>query len=86
KPATIKEEEIIIIRKFLNEFSDVQVAEERGLKVNAKVRIKQGLMMNYHGLLVELSGNRAKVRIDSMGISLHAQFDKKNLEPLYLQE
>ncbi len=86
KPAIIKEEEIIIIRKFLNEFSDVQVAEERGLTINAKVRIKQGLMMNYHGLLVELSGNRAKVRIDSMGISLHAQFDKKNLEPLYLQE
>jgi transcription antitermination factor NusG len=86
KPAVIKEDEIITIRKFLNEFSDVQVAEERGLKVNAKVRIKQGLMMNYHGMLVELSGNRAKVRIESMGISLHAQFDKKNLEPLYLQE
>ncbi len=63
KPAVIKEEEIITIRKFLNEFSDVQVAEESRLKVNAKVRIKQGLMMNYHGLLVELTGNRAKVSI-----------------------
>ena len=52
KPAVIKEQEIITIRKFLNEFSDVQVAEERGLKVNAKVRIKQGLMMNYQGLLI----------------------------------
>lgn len=86
KPAIIKDEEIITIRKFLNEFSDVQVAEERDLKINSKVRIKQGVMMNYHGLLIELTGNRAKVRIDSMGISLHAQFDKKNLEPLYLQE
>jgi transcription antitermination factor NusG len=86
KPAVIKEQEIITIRKFLNEFSDVQVAEESRLKINAKVRIKQGLMMNYHGLLVELAGNRAKVRIDSMGISLHAQFDKKNLEPLFLQD
>ena len=85
KPAVIKEEEINIIRKFLNEFSEVQVTEERGLKVNTKVRIKQGLMMNYQGLLIELTGNRAKVRIDSMGISLNAQFDKKNLEPLHLQ-
>ena len=85
KPAVIKEEEINIIRKFLNEFSEVQVTEERGLKVNTKVRIKQGLMMNYQGLLIELTGNRAKVRIDSMGISLNAQFDKKNLEPLPLQ-
>jgi len=86
KPAVIKDEEINTIRKFLNEFSDVQVADERGLKVNTQVRIKQGLMMNYQGMLIELSGNRAKVRIESMGISLQAQFDKKNLEPVYLQD
>jgi transcription antitermination factor NusG len=86
KPAVIKEEEINTIRKFLNEFSDVQVSDDRGLKINSKVRIKQGLMMNYHGMLVELTGNRAKVRIESMGISLHAQFDKKNLEPIFLQD
>ena len=84
KPAVIKEEEINTIRKFLNEFSDVQVAEDKGLKINTKVRIKQGLMMNYHGMLIELSGNRAKVRIESMGIILQAQFDKKNLEPMHL--
>jgi len=80
KPAVIKDEEIIIIRKFLNEFGDVQVEDQHKLEVNAKVRVKQGVMMNYHGLLIELSGNRARVRIDSMGVSLHAQFDKKNLE------
>jgi transcription antitermination factor NusG len=86
KPAVIKEEEINTIRKFLNEFSDVQVAAEEGLRINTKVRIKQGLMMNYHGMLIELAGNKAKVRIESMGITLQAQFDKKNLEPLYLQD
>ena len=80
KPAVIKDEEINTIRKFLNEFSDVQVEEISQLKVNAKVRIRQGVMMNYHGLLIELSGNRAKVKIDSMGVSLNAHFDKKNLE------
>lgn len=80
KPAIIKEEEIITIKKFLDEFTDVKIEEQTQLKVNATVRIKQGIMMNYHGLLLELSGNRAKVRIDSMGISLNAQFDKKNLE------
>ena len=80
KPAMIKDEEIDIIRKFLNEFSNVEVVETPQLSVNSKVRIRQGVMMNYHGLLVEIVGNRAKVRIDSMGVSLHAQFDKKNLE------
>ena len=80
KPAVIKDEEIDTIRKFLNEFSNVEVVESNQLTVNTKVRIRQGVMMNYHGLLVDISGNRAKVRIDSMGVSLHAQFDKKNLE------
>ena len=80
KPAIIKDEEIDTIRKFLNEFSNVEVVESNQLKVNARVRIRQGVMMNYHGLLVEISGNRAKVKIDSMGVSLQAQFDKKNLE------
>lgn len=80
KPALIRESEIETIKKFLNEFTDVQIREQTGLKVNSKVRILQGVLMNYHGLLIELHGNTAKVRIDSMGISLHAQFDKKNLE------
>jgi transcription antitermination factor NusG len=81
KPARIRDEEITIIKKFLNEFSNVQI-EEQNLQVNVKVRIKQGLLMNYQGILVELSGTRAKVRIESMGICLSAQFDRKNLETL----
>lgn len=80
KPAEIREEEIITIKKFLNEFTGVMVEQVNELKVNAKVRVKQGVMMNYQGILVEVSGNKAKVRIDSMGIYLNAQFDKRNLE------
>ena len=81
KPARIKDEDIFTIRKFLNEFSDVSVQEAPKLEVNSKVRIKQGVLMNYHGILVEISGNRAKVKIESMGIQLSAVFDRKNLEP-----
>ncbi|HUS00536.1 MAG TPA: UpxY family transcription antiterminator [Chitinophagaceae bacterium] len=79
KPAKIKEEEINIIKKFLNEFNDVQI-EQIGLKINQRVRIKQGVLMNYEGILVEISGNRAFVKIESMGLQLSAHFDKKNLE------
>jgi transcription antitermination factor NusG len=79
KPAHIREKEINIIKKFLNEFSNVEV-EYNQLKVNSKVRIKQGVLMNYQGILLELTGTRAKVKIESMGIQLSAQFDKKNIE------
>ena len=82
KPARIKEEDIFTIKKFLNEFSDVQIEEVSRLTVNSKVRIKQGLLMNYNGVLVEINGSRAKVRIETMGVQLSANFDKKNLEPV----
>jgi transcription antitermination factor NusG len=80
KPARIKEEDIFTIKKFLNEFLDIQVDEISRLTVNSKVRIKQGLLMNYNGVLIEINGSRAKVRIETMGVQLSANFDKNNLE------
>lgn len=80
KPARIKEEDIFTIKKFLNEFLDIQVEEISRLTVNAKVRIKQGLLMNYNGVPIEINGSRAKVRIETMGVQLSANFDKNNLE------
>ena len=79
KPARIRDSEIDSIRKFLHEFSDVEV-QESTIEINKKVRIKQGLLMNYHGILLELNGNKAKVKIESMGIQLSAVFDRKNVE------
>jgi len=80
KPARIKDDDILTIRKFLHEFSDVQVEEVSKLQVNGKVRIKQGVLMNYQGIVIELSGSRAKVKIESMGLQLSAVFDRRNLE------
>ncbi len=36
--------------------------------------------MNYEGIVIEIFGNRAVVKIDSLDIQLSAHFDKKNLE------
>jgi transcription antitermination factor NusG len=79
KPARIRENEIETIRKFLNEFSDVEVVDGV-LPVNTAVRVKQGVLMNYRGIVLEIIGSKAKVKIESMGIQLSAVFDKKNLE------
>ena len=79
KPAQIRDEEIDVIRKFLNEFNDVQV-EAKGFVVNSRVRIRQGVLMNYNGIVVEVIGNRAIVKIDTLDLQLSAHFDKKNLE------
>ncbi len=79
KPAPIKEEEINTVRKFLHEFNDVTV-EKKELHINVKVRIKQGVLMNYEGMVAEVSGNRIIVKFDSLDLQLSALFDRKNLE------
>lgn len=79
KPARIRESEIDTIRRFLHEFEDIEVTETT-VRVSSTVQVKQGVLMNYKGIVLELHGNRAKVMIESMGLQLSAYFDKKNLE------
>ena len=79
KPAKIKESEIETVKKFLNEFSSIEVVDETSV-INSTVKIKHGVLMNYQGILMEVSGNKASVKIESMGLQLTAVFDKKNIE------
>ncbi len=79
KPARIPEKDIDKVRMFLSEFSDVQV-DQNNLNPEDKVYIEQGVLMNYEGLVLEVFGSKARVRIESMGIQLIATFDKSKLK------
>jgi transcription antitermination factor NusG len=79
KPAVVREDEIDTIRKFLQEFDDVEIVNSMPEK-NSDVLIKQGLMMNYKGIVLEVRGNRAFVKVQSLGVELNALFDVKNLQ------
>ncbi len=81
KPALVRDEEIDTIRKFLQEFSDVEVVNA-SIDANDTVVVKQGVLMNYKGIVLEVIGNKARVKIESMGVGLSALFDVKNLEPM----
>ena len=81
KPAIVREDEIDTIKKFLREFNGVEVVE-RQLNVHSRVLVKQGVLMNSRGIIIEITGSKARVNIESMGIQLSAVFDKKNLEPI----
>lgn len=78
KPAVVKEKEINTIKKFLLEFDDVQVSDNTIIPED-RVEITQGLLMNFRGIVLEVNGNTAKVKVDGMGVVLTATFDKKNI-------
>jgi transcription antitermination factor NusG len=79
KPATINDSEIITIRKFLKEFDSVEVVEGQ-LEQNSKVKVREGILMDYQGIVLRVYGNRASIQIESMGLQLTASIEKRNLE------
>lgn len=84
KPAVIRESEIEMIRKFLNEYKEVE-ARPVQLEAGQKVRVKSGLLMDTEGIVIKVSNNRAYVLLESLGYELSAQFEKGNLEPVELR-
>jgi transcription antitermination factor NusG len=78
KPALIKEKEIQVIRKFLNEHENVSVVK-MNFEPDERVRVTAGPMMDHEGKVLEIKNKMVKVCIDSLGYMLIAYIDKSKL-------
>lgn len=78
KPAIIKEKEIQVIKRFLDEYENVE-AVRMDLEPNERVRVAAGPMMDMEGKVLEVKNKVAKVCIDSLGYILIAYIDKSKL-------
>ncbi|MFN5136342.1 MAG: transcription termination/antitermination protein NusG [Chitinophagaceae bacterium] len=79
KPAEVRESEIEIIKKFLNEYEEVE-AKPVKVKAGERVRVKTGVLMDTEGEVIKVVNNRVYVLLESLGYELTAKFDKTNLE------
>ena len=78
KPAVIKEKEIVAIKRFLNEYENVE-AVPTDLKVNQRVRITNGTLMDQEGKVLDIRHKTARIAIDSLGYILVAYIDRSKL-------
>ena len=78
KPAVIKEKEIQTIRRFLDEYENVE-AVKIDLTPGDKVQVTAGPLMDKEGKVLEVKNKTAKVCIDSLGYMLIAYIDKSKL-------
>lgn len=78
KPAIIKEKEIQTIRRFLDEYENVNVVKME-FQPDTRVRVISGPMMDQEGKIIEVKNKTAKVCIDSLGYMLIAYIDKSKL-------
>jgi len=78
KPAVIKEKEINAIKRFLNEYENVEVKPIK-LEVNQRVKVTKGPLMDQEGQVLELQHKTVKVALDSLGYLLIAHIDRTKL-------
>lgn len=78
KPAVVKEREINAIRRFLDEYDQVE-ARPVDIKVNGRVRITNGTLMDHEGKVLAVRHKTIKVAIDSLGYILVAYIDRTKL-------
>lgn len=78
RPAIVKEKEIQTIKRFLDEYENVELIKI-DLKPNQRVRVAAGPLMDQEGKIIEIKNKIAKVAIDSLGYLLVADIDKGKL-------
>lgn len=81
KPAIIKDREIRIIQKFLDEYDNIEVLPA-DLEIGAQVKIQNGIFMDKKGVVKRVMKNKVEVCIDSIGFKLVAVFDKKKIRSI----
>jgi transcription antitermination factor NusG len=78
KPALIKEKEINAIKRFLNEYENIEL-KPMDLKVDQRVKITTGPLMDREGQVIGLHHKTVKVAIESLGYLLVAHIDRTKL-------
>jgi transcription antitermination factor NusG len=79
KPAVIRNEEIDIIRRFLNEYDNIQL-EKVDVKINDIVRVIAGPFMEQKGLVISLKSKSVKILLPSLGYIMYAEVQRSNVE------
>lgn len=78
KPAVVKDREIQLIKKFLDEHENVEL-HKIDLQLNDRVQVTAGPFMEKEGRVLEVKNKVAKVLIESLGYMLVAYIDKTKL-------
>lgn len=78
KPAIIKDKEILTIRKFMNDYEDVEVRQVK-VEPDAQVMVKQGVLMGKKGTVKRVLRKKVEILIESIGFTLTAYIDKSKV-------
>lgn len=78
KPAVVKDREIVTIKKFLDQYENVEI-EKLELKPDEKVHIISGVFMDQEATILSVTKYKVRVVIESVGYALIANLDKSKV-------
>jgi len=81
KPAVVPAVQIDCIKRFLNDHEQATV-DSSELHKDQRVRITSGLFSDKQGTIQKLSGNKAWLLVESLGITLQATLPVDAIEPI----
>jgi len=84
KPAIIRDEEISVIRKFLDEHTNVQL-EKTVVSVNDVVRVIKGPLMEQEGNVLAVRNRTVRISLPSLGYIMVAEVERQNVEVIVKQ-
>lgn len=76
KPAVIREDDIVRIKKFLNDYESVSVEGIKNAKPGDRVIISSGIFMDHEGIVLEAGKKKIEIQFDYLGCRLVAFVDK----------
>lgn len=81
KPAVVRDEEIEVIKKFLNDFDHAAIQIQQ-YSVSDKVRINSGVFMEQEGHVIAQQGKKVVVRLESLGVSISVDTSRTLVDKL----
>jgi transcription antitermination factor NusG len=79
KPAVIRNEEIDIIKRFLNEYTCLKL-EKAEVNVNDIVRITTGPFMEQEGRIISIKNKTVRIMLPSLGYWMNAEVDTTQIK------
>jgi transcription antitermination factor NusG len=79
KPAVIREDEIEAIRKFTDQYSNVQL-EKTSVNLDDRVRVIKGPLITQEGNVIAVKSRTVKIALPSLGYIMVAEVEKQNIE------
>lgn len=84
KPAVIKNEEVEIIKKYLDEKdAKIQIISQEGFKEETRIKVTHGVFMGNEGTVLRSGKKKIYVKLESLGQVMVVEFPAEYLTPLH---